>query len=404
MQLGLTTCSLHGGTDVPHQLNSIVTYLLIRAFLVEADQQIGHKIKVDSAWLTKASQNIRWQTVNQYSDDSIVRLILSSGTTGESKAVPINYATFMKRLYSGLTYWINSAAEINLQPLSTVGGLFTCIERLYLGLPIYLSNQFVSLFLKEGIQCLTGSPIQISHFISNLESRNIPNPKIKRVTISGGSISKTLEQRIRNHLSDEIRNVYGSTEIGGISLALLTPGATTPAGNLLPGIEVKIPNTAVETTGSIKLRSPQMATHYFRDEENTAKYFKDGWFYPGDLGSIDAQGKLLLEGRDNEVANIGGSKVNLNIVDEIICAQPGIEDCASFCYEDALGITQIGCALVVQENFNMPDFKKNVVQTLGFKTPSIFVKTQKIPRNTMGKVNRNFITQSYQYMKQKTSQ
>lgn len=397
IQLGLKTVSLHGGTEVPRQLNPY--YLFTNRTLSEADQQSHNNIQVDGAWLKRVGENPRWKTVHHYSDNSVIRLILSSGTTGESKAVPLDHATFMRRLYAGLSYWVSPIAEMNLQSQSTVGGFFTCLDRLYLGLPIYLSNQSVNLFLQENIQCLTGSPIQISDFISKLENRNLAIPKITRVTISGGSISKTLEQRIRTYLSDEIRNVYGSTEIGGISIALLTAGAVTSAGNLLPGIEVEILKNANETTGAIKIRSPQMASQYFKDEENTTKYFNDGWFYPGDQGCIDIEGKLHLEGRNNEIANIGGGKVNLNIVDEMIGSQPGVKDCASFCYEDALGITQIGCALVVQESFEMLSFKKNVVELLGFKAPRIYVKIEKIPRNTMGKINRNLITQSYEQMK-----
>jgi acyl-coenzyme A synthetase/AMP-(fatty) acid ligase len=392
-QLGLVTCSLHGGLDAPSNIE-------IKLLITDIDNisKVTNKkiLFVNNSWFSKISTNTTNNQIEEYQPKDHIRLILSSGTTGNNKVIPLDFETFNKRLFSGLTYWINSNPEINLQGLSTIGGIFTVMERLYMGSPVYLSSQPLKLAASKGIESLTGSPIQISNWIDKVTTLNGNFERLKQVTISGGMISETLHQRILQSLTDSVRNVYGSTEIGGISLLNIDKNEPTyGSGYLLPEIEVEIiKEEPSDNDGIIRLKSPNMVSYYFNDEESTKKYFIDNWFYPGDRGNVHSNGLLTITGRDAELINAGGVKVNPLIIDTDILNFPGIKDAACFGFENNSGITQVACAYVGTEDLNLKYLKQHLLKLHGIsKAPSVFLKIKEIPRNTMGKVRRVFMSQ-----------
>lgn len=394
-QLGLVTCALHGGLSVP---SNIEPKLLITD--IDSNDKLTDKkiLFIDKSWFAKIATNSINNQIEEYAAKDYIRLILSSGTTGNNKVIPLDFETFCKRLHSGLSYWINSTPEINLQALSTIGGFFTVMDRLYMGSPVYLSTQPFKLAASNDIQSLTGSPIQISHWIDKITNLNSDLKRLNQVTISGGMISATLHRRILQSLTDSVRNVYGSTEIGGISFLNIDKNKPTyGSGFLLPEIEVQIiKEEPSENDGIIRLKSPNMVSNYFNDESSTNKYFIGGWFYPGDRGNLHNNGLLTISGRDAELINAGGVKVNPEILDEDILNFPGIQDAACFGIENKNGITQVACALVCPEDFNLKKLKQHLLNIHGIaKAPSIFLKIKKIPRNTMGKVQRIYMSQKF---------
>lgn len=394
-QLGLVTCTLHGGFFVPENLKP----KLLISDLKKNDLDTNKHLSIDNEWFRKILSNSAHEKIEEYAASDTIRLILSSGTTGTSKVIPLSFEIFCNRLLSGLSYWITPNAEINLQGLSTTGGIFTAIDRLHMGLPIYLSAHPVKLVSEHSIQSLTGSPIQISKLMDKISNSNLALNRLDRVTISGGMISARLHKRINEMLSDSIRNVYGSSEIGGISLLHLdSEMANYGAGYLLPGVQVQIMNdsSSDNDAGLINVKSPCMTTHYLNDIESTKKSFINGWFYSGDRGYIQNSGLLTISGRDNELINVGGVKVNPAIIDEDILSHPGILDAACFGIENENGITQVACAVVCSNEANLTKLNQYLIKKYGVtKAPSIFFKLKKIPRNTMGKAMRLHMTQQF---------
>jgi acyl-coenzyme A synthetase/AMP-(fatty) acid ligase len=392
-QLGLTTCALHAGFSVP---SNIHPKLILTDSNTKNALHRSEIFQIDKSWFQKIQSNTINNLIENYESDDLIRLILSSGTTGNSKVIALDFQKFSKRLLNGLSYWITSSSEINLQALSTVGGIFTVMERLYLGLPIFLSPQPTKLISEHEIFSLTGSPTQISDFIDKVKNLNIR--RLDQVTISGGMISENLHQRIIESLTDFTRNVYGSTEIGGISLLRIDKHKPTyGCGQLLPEIEIDIlSDDSSQNDGLIRLKSPNMVTKYFNDEESTKKYFRDGWFYPGDRGYVTNDGLLSLSGRNDELINAGGVKVNPSLIDGDILGYPGILDGACFGIEDRNGITQVACAVVSAEDVDLKNLYQHLLKKHGIaKTPRTFFKVTKIPRNTMGKPLRLNMTQQF---------
>lgn len=402
-QLGLITSSLHGGLSIPANIRPNLFITDLQVFEWKSESKI---LKIDKDWLRKILNNIATTSIVDYDKNDLIRLIFSSGTTGISKAIPISHHVFQGRLFNGLGYWVYSGKEINLQLFSTVGGFFTVMDRLYLGLPIYTSSQPLQLTINHKIEAITGSPIQISKWLKAFEIKNHSISHIRQITISGGIMANMLYQRILEKLTHNVKNIYGSTEVGGISLMSINPNNPQfNSGFLLPDINVEIiKENQTDEDGILRIKSPFMADEYFNDSQADTKSFKDGWFYPGDRGFIGPNRVLTISGRNSELINIGGIKINPQALDSNILEYPGVIDAACFSVENKLGINQIACGFVVNQSFDLKMFYQYLLKKHGkARAPSVFFQLKKIPRNHMGKVMRAEMTLQFTKKLQESS-
>jgi len=80
--------------------------------------------------------------------------------------------------------------------------------------------------------------------------------------------------------------------------------------------------------GSLGFRAPWIPERYVDNEKATAEHFHDGWFYPGDVGAIDADGRVSLHGRSDDVINFGGVKLQPESIEAVLAEHPDVEDAA----------------------------------------------------------------------------
>lgn len=169
----------------------------------------------------------------------------------------------------------------------------------------------------------------------------------------------------------------------------------------MPGVEIQIVNDRheslpTESEGLIRLQSPQMIHSYYKNPQASARSFKDGWFYPGDRGRLQDDGLLVLAGRDSELINKGGVKVNPVLIEQFIVDFEGIQDAAVFGLENTLGVQEIAVALVIPDEFNLKELQLALMEKFGrSRLPSQFFRLKKIPRNQMGKVRRVLLSENF---------
>src|SRR5260221_12969000 len=82
-------------------------------------------------------------------------------------------------------------------------------------------------------------------------------------------------------------------------------------------------------TGALRFRRKGMALEYFRNAEAPARFFRDGWFYPGDPGRIDAEGRLFIEGRVDDKRNIDGKKGEPTPIEQALEDHPAVAEAAA---------------------------------------------------------------------------
>jgi acyl-CoA synthetase (AMP-forming)/AMP-acid ligase II len=138
-----------------------------------------------------------------------------------------------------------------------------------------------------------------------------------------------------------------------------------------------------------------MVDRYLGDPGATARSFKDGWFYPGDMGLIRPDGGLTLAGRDSELLNAGGVKVDPNRLDHFALQWAGVQDACSFEYETASGVNGVGIALVTEEDLDVAALVADLKSEFSTAAPTLVARVDAIPKTRNGKPMRRQLAETY---------
>ena len=173
----------------------------------------------------------------------------------------------------------------------------------------------------------------------------------------------------------------------------------------LPGVELKItdPETGKELSnnkiGQIEVRGPNVFKGYWKLPEKTKTELREnGFFITGDLGKIDKDGYVQIVGRDKDLIISGGYNIYPKELEEILDDQAGVLESA------VIGIPHIDfgetpIAVIVPETEMVPDLKiinNNLIKSLApYKHPKKIILVDELPRNTMGKVQKNILRNEY---------
>ena len=173
----------------------------------------------------------------------------------------------------------------------------------------------------------------------------------------------------------------------------------------LPGIELIItaPETGVPLPqgeiGQIEVRGPNVFKGYWRMPEKTAAELRpDGFFITGDLGRIDADGYVHIVGRNKDLIISGGYNIYPKEIELVLDAQPGVLESAVIGVPHAdFGETVLG--LIVPDPASEPDLKAianaAAISLARFKHPRKLLLIDELPRNTMGKVQKNLLRETF---------
>jgi long-chain acyl-CoA synthetase len=320
--------------------------------------------------------------------DKPMRYVMTSGTTGAPKAVTFTGSNIQARLDQLHGYWADRRPELNFMGLSTTGGFFTALASLEHGYP-YMAERAVNLSALERakehkVQVLAGSPAQIGQALMLFRDHKLRLPDLVEVRLAGSQPSEKLVSAIHAELGVKVKSVYGSTEGGGVAVTFLEPGDhISDAGEVIPGIELEI-RTEDGASGKIRYRGPGVSTGYL-EGSGADSSFVDGWFYPGDSGHISENGHLVVEGRDDEILNVGGIKINAANVEEFAKKFDGVIDAAVCLVERVPGIEEVAVAVVGVKGLDLRGLDRVLRANFPIGYPTIFTTFQQIPRNRMGK-------------------
>jgi O-succinylbenzoic acid--CoA ligase len=192
-----------------------------------------------------------------------------------------------------------------------------------------------------------------------------------------------------------VLQTYGLTE--SCSQATTEPPGSadaTSAGTPLPHLELRIVDKAgapLKTggEGEIELRGGSVTSGYFDDPAATAAAFREGWFRTRDLGVLDARGRLRVLSRRTDLIVRGGENVYPAELEQVLERHPSVIEAAVIA-EQHPGWGQVPVAIVALREAT-PDESLRAwcsERLARFKLPERFVRTESLPRNAMGKVDR----------------
>lgn len=296
----------------------------------------------------------------------------TSGTTGEPKFIALSQRMVRDR---------SRAAEGDFpKAATTFASFFGCTSRPFFARALAALLQACTvvegtdpaLWLRHGVNFVAASPGQMFRKLSDS-----PLPRrIARLEVSGarlpvGSAATFLQS------FDRVLDVYGASETSksfANEMSLADDGTVAmrgvPQDSTVEIIDDAGAPCAIGQSGQVRVRNSYMAAGYLNAPEASAMAFRDGWFHPGDTAHWGQNGELVVLGRDDDVINFGGYKIQATLVDALIATVPGVREAVAF--RNPLPATKDAMiAFVVYDdpgnraNVNV-DILARINQTIGF--------------------------------------
>ncbi len=393
--------------EVLDELNQVVTVLV-----EPADESLSMRLTTQ---LDKTDPN--FERVYPTTGDDLAMILYTSGTTGKSKGAVLshrNLVSNMKALHQ-VWNWSDSDVLLHVLPLFHVHGLFVALHGgLYAGATIIMHERFDPIktwktIEKEKCTILMGVPTIYSRL---LDQWQMMEPKADlssiRVFISGSApLMETLFNRFEQATGFRILERYGMTEAQMIASNPIEPAArkAKSVGYPLPGVEVRVvterhDDVVPGDVGEVWIRGDNVFRGYWQMPEKTAESFEDMWFRTGDLGIQDPMdsGRLYIVGRSKELIISGGYNIYPKEIENILESHNSVKEAAVVGLPDEDFGEKVAAFVVMKdETQNSPEdlipFCKERIA--GYKCPKIVFRIDALPRNAMGKIQKNALIEKY---------
>ncbi|WP_374523284.1 malonyl-CoA synthase [Hydrogenophaga sp.] len=372
--------------------------------------------------LDRASHHSDQHTPAQCGADDLAVIIYTSGTTGRSKGAMLSHGNMLSnaRVLRDYWGWRPDDVLIHALPIFHVHGLFVAIHGALLnGSPMLWLNKFEP---RAVIDLLPRATVFMG--VPTLYTRLLADPALTREAAShmrlfiSGSAPLLIETftQWQERTGHTILERYGMSET-----IMLTSnpyqadprhggqferrGATV--GFPLPGVELRVVDDAgrpveVGEVGGIQVRGPNVFSGYWRMPEKTAEEFTtDGFFKTGDVGKIDERGYVTIVGRSKDLIISGGYNVYPAEIEAELNQMHGVAESA------VVGVPhpdfgEVGVAVVIAR----PGFEPDPVSLINglkgrlanYKIPKRCLVVPELPRNTMGKVQKNLLREQHKHL------
>lgn len=241
-------------------------------------------------------------------------------------------------------------------------------------------------------------------------SRRPKEGSLRRVHVGSAPLSAHVWEEIRVWTgTQQVCNAYGITETGSWVAGLAN--ADLPAEDGLIGESwgavVKVLRTAETTqpldaamqcapgeSGYVWLNTPALMKGYFQRDDLTVKAVIDGWFFTGDIGVLDLQGRLALRGRERDEINKSGMKIYPADIDAVVERFAQASDVCTFALDDDMHGQIVGMAVVLddRQDVTVRALHGWMQQHLAeHKMPAQWWIVAEIPRTSRGKINRDVV-------------
>lgn len=343
--------------------------------------------------------------VVQRRPDALWRIVLSSGTTGEPKAIEFTHASCLakNRGVCELPPALLGDGTLLQVGYATGFGSTYWFRELSRGTRVEVVTEAAAALKslsKGGVDLLVASPGNAIALAAALAGTSGAKGNAARaMLLAGAALNAKQRESLRAQVCSNLWVCYGSTEIGLIALQSPRLMETDPdcAGRLLPGVEAHAVDDAgrklpAGEEGRLRMRSPAMARGYVIQDSSPAEEreaFRDGWFQSRDVGRVDRERRVYLRARQDEVLNLDGNKVAPAMIEGLIEQLPGIEECAvvhaTLQDGQSLLVAFVVAAGAVDAEVVLARCRAGLPK---WQVPARIVQLAALPRNDAGKVLR----------------
>jgi acyl-CoA synthetase (AMP-forming)/AMP-acid ligase II len=327
--------------------------------------------------------------------DALGRVLRTSGTQGPPKRVGMSWRALDEIVFQRaamhsdiggpwhVTTGIATSFEVSHVLAAWVGGRAAVAG-------VGLDAEWIAA-LKPRL--LGAVPVQLEYLLDTLPADYQPWPV--RIVSGGSAFPRKLIERLRAKLSDDLMVNYAMTEVPQIASVDLEMLQAEPraAGYPYPHVDVRVigaddrdlPRGEV---GRLCFRSARMSMGYLDDPVQTAERYRNGWFYSNDRGFIREDGLIVVEGRGDEVMNLGGHKVLPETIEQAALCCANVREVAALAVPGPTGLDRCVLALVTDEGFDFDDLRAALSGQVPGHQKVDFIQFHRLPRNAMGKIDR----------------
>ena len=344
--------------------------------------------------------------------DDLAALLYTSGTTGRSKGAMLSQNNLLSNALTLAAAWRFTEKDVLLHalPIYHTHGLFVATNVILAtgGAMIFFGKFDVEALVREmpRATALMGVPTFYTRLLDHPAfTRDLT--KGVRLFVSGSApLLAETHGRFEERTGHRILERYGMTETNmNTSNPYDGDRRAGTVGLPLPGVELKITDPATGATlpqgevGVIEVRGANVFQGYWQMPEKTREELReDGYFITGDLARMDADGYVTIIGRGKDLIISGGFNVYPKEVETLLDEQPGVLESA------VIGVPhpdlgEVAVGILVRQKGQEPDLDQ-IAAAMGqalarFKQPRTLIVVDELPRNTMGKVQKNILRQSY---------
>ena len=348
----------------------------------------------------------RWKTRN---DCGVSMLLLSSGTTGKPKIV--------RRDADALDAVArNTADAVGFTPADTVlaavplchsyGVEHGLLAPLWAGSTVHLSDGFnldaaIGQLQHGGISIFPGVPFMFE-MLCGIRANVGQLPRLRRAYSAGGPLPDVIADSFQRKFGVRVTQLYGATEIGSVTFNAPDEEPFEAASVGRPMTDVKIAildpsqpdgNRPLEVgeDGEVAIAAPSMMSGYLDDSAP----IQDGHFRTGDLGRLNALGRLTITGRIKLLIDIGGRKVNPLEVEQVIESHPEVGACVIIPMRVSQTLNRLKAIVTPAREGMAMDLEalRELARSRlsSYKVPRVFEVRDSLPRTAAGKIQRHLL-------------
>lgn len=332
-------------------------------------------------------------------------IVAGSGSTGQPKFMPVTHRQQRARMDAGLRWLPYGENDVlaSLVELDFYGAAQRYLEAFTKGAGIALVNH-TRLSLKT---IGKGSPVTVIYGTAyhlekllKLLSESAPGylRHLRALMIGGSTVSSRLRHRIREQLCPSLYVLYGANECHTTTITQLDSVFDIPdiVGRPHPGFEVQVVDDngtplPPDQAGQIRIRSEATIDGYFNNPAATARVFRNGWFYPGDIGMLTADGQLICLGRGDDMMIMNGINIYPAEIEQVMLSHGDVADAVALSFKHQVHQDIPVCAVSLFPGAQCTEqaLVAHASQRLGAHGPWRVIILDAIPRNAQGKLARS---------------
>lgn len=329
-----------------------------------------------------------------FKSDWVASIMYTSGTTGKPKGV---LQTFGNHFYSAVSSALNlglSPADkwLCVAPIFHISGFSIIMRGLIYGMTVRLVEKFrveeiEQILANETVTIMSVVPFMLKKLIQQQNKTNTHyNSAFRCMLLGGGTIDReTLEICLQRSIP--VVQCYGMTETCSQIVALRSADALLKLGSV--GQPLFSTQLKLSKDSEILLKTPALTPGYLNLPDKLLSKMIDGWYRTGDIGHLDKEGYLYIDGRADEMLISGGENIFPQEVEQVYQRYPQINEVAVVGQNDSVW-GQVPVAFVVSDRrLSTTKLMNYGYEHLArYKVPQHYIFVSELPKNASGKIRR----------------